>query len=1038
MAEPAPIYDPNDKEPVTGPDLRVLEGGAESSPPTGKLSAAPDESDLSQKESDPDRIGKGYTGGGSPGFSLRGLTRTRKRKLLIGVSLAAAIAAISITIFLVLLPLKVLHIMTNLQERFFATSDSASEKATDKLLHTYITKKVFPALTTCRSTINKDCRVLIPAGGNPVTALYRGWSQAKLENKLATQYGIEFEWERGNKYFIKTRGAPRTQLGSTFEFRTEWKKELRTALAAESRWKQTFVLYKANRMARVKTGLFPCMIACKTRYDFSDWKKDQKNKAYKFVMAHSVIGPRDEMFRLVIECTLTRSCDMARATGDQPDIGPDGNCRARCTEGGRPLNGLERKIRDSILNKPDGWNVNSATKLAAAEKLYDEIRTAGSLKGYYAEKVIAAAILKTFSGTGEKEAKEAAKVIAQRSAQALPVIGALAFVAQTADMFDYLAEHSAEIGYIINSSSMIATFQTFRVYADEMKSGNVDPTMVGSFFNALGSSPEADVGGTAQAEESPLFQALFSNSSGSDIAGLLLGGKAYAANSRYMCNDKDGKDIPLPAGQLVCPEERLDQVTSAQELRGKAQGIPGYGLLVSVGGAFNDIVGWIGNALCKILNPVCKILGSLFGFIGQIVSKAADYLGLLDFFKELFSNYFLPKNPITPDMSGGRAFNMAAAGADLLGNEMAHYTLGGVKLSQKQVNEIAQEQEEARLAEYKAQPFLARIFDRASKYSPISHLAMKIPANITKPGDALASLARNPLAKIFGSLGSLFNLGSGKASAALNPLNEDPFGVTQYGYLPNNPIFEEDMEEYYANNCMPTNDKTLAWNEVGKNNANDITGQPENPLDPSDKYHGTNPCLLIRAAVGSAGALFTDEVLTPEERAEKNATSSSGTDVSGSCSANGVVYSGQYSQDQLAKIFGNPGTQSSHPEMGANLTTVDFLGRSVQVNKLVAPCLTAVAQDIKAGGINYKINEIGCYRYDPDSPPANIGLKSYHTYGAACDINPATNPFVSGGTAPYDIPQAYINAFNRHGFKWGGEFNSIKDYMHFEWHGVNP
>jgi hypothetical protein len=176
----------------------------------------------------------------------------------------------------------------------------------------------------------------------------------------------------------------------------------------------------------------------------------------------------------------------------------------------------------------------------------------------------------------------------------------------------------------------------------------------------------------------------------------------------------------------------------------------------------------------------------------------------------------------------------------------------------------------------------------------------------------------------------------------------------------------------------------------------------------------------------------------------------------GNCSAKKIVFAAQYSQAQLTQMFGDPGTADSHSAMAANLTDIDFLGRSVQVNKLAAPCLQAVADDWKANNISYKLNSIGCYRFDSDNGSSNIGLRSYHTYGIACDINPSTNNFYSNGSPRpfdpncpstsevvdsghcYDMPRAVINIFAAHGFSWGGNFNSVKDYMHFEWHGLVP
>jgi hypothetical protein len=165
----------------------------------------------------------------------------------------------------------------------------------------------------------------------------------------------------------------------------------------------------------------------------------------------------------------------------------------------------------------------------------------------------------------------------------------------------------------------------------------------------------------------------------------------------------------------------------------------------------------------------------------------------------------------------------------------------------------------------------------------------------------------------------------------------------------------------------------------------------------------------------------------------------------GPCSLSAPVYGSvngsgnEYSQAQLAAIFGDPGTLADHKAMQDKQVSVNFLGHSVSVNPLVAPCLSAVSDEIKQSGSSYAISSMGCYRYDSDNGSSNIGLRSYHTYGAACDINPSTNPWSGDGTPlPHDMPQAYITAFHNHGFTWGGDWVSVKDYMHFEFNGIKP
>jgi uncharacterized protein YcbK (DUF882 family) len=147
----------------------------------------------------------------------------------------------------------------------------------------------------------------------------------------------------------------------------------------------------------------------------------------------------------------------------------------------------------------------------------------------------------------------------------------------------------------------------------------------------------------------------------------------------------------------------------------------------------------------------------------------------------------------------------------------------------------------------------------------------------------------------------------------------------------------------------------------------------------------------------------------------------------------------EYSQKQLKKIFGDPGSMSNHEKMADKMVAVDFMGHKVKVHPKVAPCLNEVSKELEAKHIKYDIKQIGGYRYDSDNGSSNIGKKSYHTYGAAIDINWADNPWSGDGSAKdHDIPKAIIDIFKKNGFTWGGNWVSVKDYMHFEFNGIRP
>lgn len=74
---------------------------------------------------------------------------------------------------------------------------------------------------------------------------------------------------------------------------------------------------------------------------------------------------------------------------------------------------------------------------------------------------------------------------------------------------------------------------------------------------------------------------------------------------------------------------------------------------------------------------------------------------------------------------------------------------------------------------------------------------------------------------------------------------------------------------------------------------------------------------------------------------------------------------------------------------------------------------------------------------------------SIHSYGQAIDLNPVENPYVRGTTVLPPAGAAYLDredvrpgmitkndvvekAFRDGKFFWGGDFNSLKDYQHFE------
>lgn len=101
-------------------------------------------------------------------------------------------------------------------------------------------------------------------------------------------------------------------------------------------------------------------------------------------------------------------------------------------------------------------------------------------------------------------------------------------------------------------------------------------------------------------------------------------------------------------------------------------------------------------------------------------------------------------------------------------------------------------------------------------------------------------------------------------------------------------------------------------------------------------------------------------------------------------------------------------------------------------------------------------NNTSCFNYRIIAGSASL---SKHAYGLAIDINPLYNPYISynndgslnvspesaaayadrSANFPYKIDENDLcyKLFKEHGFTWGGDWNSCKDYQHFQYQNNN-
>lgn len=200
--------------------------------------------------------------------------------------------------------------------------------------------------------------------------------------------------------------------------------------------------------------------------------------------------------------------------------------------------------------------------------------------------------------------------------------------------------------------------------------------------------------------------------------------------------------------------------------------------------------------------------------------------------------------------------------------------------------------------------------------------------------------------------------------------------------------------------------------------------------------------------------------------------------------ADRIIYKEDFYYEPLTEIVKERITGISYPENGCTvpyedlnyvgLKYIDFDGRE-QIGELI--CNKAVAQDMveifyELYRNDYRLervrlideydgddtasmadNNTSCFNYRVVDGTTNL---SKHAYGLAIDVNPYYNPYVVFGRNidgsdyisppgsevyadrsqgfPYKIDENDLcyRLFTEHGFTWGGNWNSTKDYQHFQ------
>lgn len=894
MGEPA--YNlPEEDKPDIRPDLSaqesrpqfgVIKGGGDTSEPKrghlrsvdGEDSAAKDERKklglpnfekpeygTSALQDVTGKLGAGFSGGKGATSSLTGLfkgTSKNKKRAMGGGALGAGIIALIFAFFAFMAPLRIEAMITNLDNRFGAATNQAMGDASTKLFDRWVAKNIMPNLIkgTCKSTVSAGC-VSDDRGTGPVSKLYQSWKQGKLEQKMASKYDIVIG-RQGNKFYINLPNAnasitqsdaERLVRGETDLFslasendrngalrvsRSEIRQTFNDALKNETLMRRVYDRYQLGPLLEKKYGVKRCIIACNARDNFAD-KSEDKRLFAKATFIKRVVEPLSENYAFMFGCILdssSSSCgtDLEPANSDDTD---------------RQSNG-ERAVNANLTRLASRIAPETAEKLAASSRNISE----KGITAHLTEKVVDKLVGK-FAG------EAAGQVTGKAAADAIPFVGWALLIIQLAGTAQDIGPMVKTVGYAVNAAAAVQTYSMYATTVSEMHSGHMDLEELGSMNTALNTNMSGSKEDRSDATQTPLYSHYNSTTQTKQVSGLSPFSKAYANTADsggYLCANKE----PVPKGELVCEEEKLDRGNDTAGFISKAvdaelavipggdQIVGGVGWISSkIGGIVGDLIGLAHlQQLCNAISP-CKEANAL------VKELAPRLIGVI-------MNQVM-KPMVTDHMSGGRIYDSVAAGSDISND--CQITLGCAELNNKQATLIKDTYLAAQQKEFNKKPMFARMFSTDTPYSLVSRVALATPQSFESGRDSLIGTLGNP-SNLLRSIGAVF-ANPGSAFAATGD-EEDPFGIVQTGYVetPDNP------DIFWDQNCV--NGPLAKYDEA--TNKLDIStwlnAQQPDPDTGQAVAKVANPCLLIQATVIAAGGLYDPSLLpnVPGQAAGEN------------------------------------------------------------------------------------------------------------------------------------------------------------------------
>lgn len=136
-------------------------------------------------------------------------------------------------------------------------------------------------------------------------------------------------------------------------------------------------------------------------------------------------------------------------------------------------------------------------------------------------------------------------------------------------------------------------------------------------------------------------------------------------------------------------------------------------------------------------------------------------------------------------------------------------------------------------------------------------------------------------------------------------------------------------------------------------------------------------------------------------------------------------------KDGFVNILGN-WKEENITEIELPIKSPENINWKVECNKKLSTVIFSLFYSYILGGLEttYPISQLSCFvpRHKMSDPKRSLSL---HSYGIAIDINWKHNKVGTSG----NIPKGVVDIFKAFGFKWGGDWKTVKDPMHFEFFG---